>query len=485
MAIEVQEGASTPAPDVALVVDLDGTLTPADTLHEGLINLVKTRPLDVLRLPAWLGAGKARFKRQVAARAPIDASLLPYSEVVLDRLREARAAGRRTVLATASDAATAHAIAEHIGLFDEVISSDGDNNLSGAAKRDALVERFGPRGFDYMANAAVDKPIWSAARTAILVNAPPALAGNLGNSPESVETLSQSAGFFVSLIAAARLYQWVKNILIFVPILAAQQLGGANLLQAGLAFLFFGLASSSVYLINDIMDLEADRRHPRKKHRPFASGRLALLPGLSTAALLMAASLAGAFYAAPQFGLVLVGYLLVTGNYSLWIKRFALVDVIVLAGLYTLRIIAGGAVTDTPLSLWLLAFSMFLFTSLAFAKRYAEVADVFERGETDVDGRGYRAGDQNLLMALGTAAGIASIVTLALFVNSPTDPGLYNTPELLWGVCPVLLYWVAHIWLAAQRGVMTDDPIVFAFGDPASRAALVAALIPVGLAIWL
>jgi 4-hydroxybenzoate polyprenyltransferase len=486
MVIQVQDGMPEPAsPEVALAVDLDGTLILTDTLHEGLVKLLKARPFDALRMPAWLGAGKARFKREVAVRAPIDVSLLPYNELVLERVREARAAGRRTVLATASDAAVAHAIADHLGLFDEVIASEEDNNLSGARKRDALVDRFGPQGFDYMANASADKPVWSVARTAILVNAPPALAADVRNGHDSVETLSRRDGFFASLIEAARLYQWVKNLLIFVPILAAQQLGGASLLQAGLAFLFFGLAASSVYLINDMIDLEADRRHPRKSQRPFASGRLGLLPGVLTAAILVVVALVGAFLVAPLFGLVVVGYLVVTSAYSLWIKRVPLIDVIVLAGLYTLRIIAGGAATDTPLSLWLLAFSMFLFASLAFAKRYAEVADVLSRGERNVGGRGYRAGDQNVLMALGTAAGIASVVTLALFVNNPTEPELYRTPELLWGVCPVLLFWVAHIWLAAQRGALTDDPIVFAFGDRASRAALVIAVIPVGLANWL
>lgn len=486
MAIEVQDGTPAPAaPDVALVVDLDGTLTLTDTLHEGVVKLLKSRPFDALRLPSWLGAGKARCKREIAARAPLDVSLLPYNELVLDRLRAARAAGRHTVLATASDAAVAHAVAEHLGLFDEVIASEGDNNLSGAAKREALVARFGERGFDYMANSVTDKPVWSTARTAILVNAPPALTADMRNGHEDIENASKSSGFMGSLIEAARLYQWVKNVLIFVPILAAQQFSGASLLQAGLAFLFFGLASSSVYLFNDAMDLESDRRHPRKRQRPFASGRLALLPGLLAAAVLMIASLIGAFFVGAQFGLVLVAYLIATSAYSLWIKRYPLIDVIVLAGLYTLRIIAGGAATDTPLSLWLLAFAMFLFASLAFAKRYAEVTEVFGRGESSVDGRGYRAGDQGVLMALGTAAGMASVVTLALFVNNPTEPDLYATPELLWGVCPVLLFWVAHIWLAAQRGVLTDDPIVFAFGDNASRAALVFALIPVGLAIWL
>ena len=486
MAVESQSGTPVPAAsDVALAVDLDGTLILTDTLHEGLVKLLKGRLFDVFRLPAWLGAGKARLKREVAARAPLDVSLLPYNEPVLERVREARTAGRRTVLATASDAVVANAVASHLGLFDEVIASAADKNMSGATKRDALVERFGAGGFDYIANAPVDKVIWSAARTAILVNAPPLLISDIKNDREHVEILSKKEGFWANLVKAARPYQWVKNVLIFVPILAAQQLGGTTLLQAGLAFLFFGLAASSVYLVNDLVDLEADRRHPRKKQRPFAAGRLPILPGLLTAAALMAISIVGAFSVAPLFGLALVGYLIITSAYSLWIKRFSLIDVILLAALYTLRIVAGSVATDTPLSLWLLAFSMFLFTSLAFAKRYAEVADVFARGETNVDGRGYRAGDQDVLMALGMAAGVASIVTLALFVNNPTEPELYQSPKLLWWVCPILLFWIAHLWLAARRGTLTDDPIVFAFGDWASRAALGIAVIPVALAIWL
>ena len=370
-------------------------------------------------------------------------------------------------------------------LFDEVIASEADNNLSGAAKRDALVERFGAEGFDYMANAPVDRAVWSAARTAILVNASPTLVDNIKKEHKHVEILSTNTGVVASLIEAMRLYQWVKNILIFVPILAAQQFSGVGILQSVLAFLFFGLAASSVYLVNDILDLEADRRHPRKRNRPFAAGRLGLLTGIVTAGGLALISIIGAFIVGPQFGLVLVGYLIVTSTYSLWIKRLPIIDIIVLASLYTVRIIAGGAATDTPLSLWLLAVSMFLFASLAFAKRYAEVADVFNRGVSNVDGRGYRTGDQSVLMALGTAAGMASIVTLALFVNNPTDPDLYSSPEFLWGVCPILLYWVAHVWLAAQRGALTDDPIVFAFRDRASRAAFMVALIPVVLAVWL
>jgi 4-hydroxybenzoate polyprenyltransferase len=496
MVIEVQEGGPEPVPaasefasdaasDVALVVDLDGTLTLTDTLHEGVVKLVKTRPLHVLRMPAWLAAGKARFKHEIAVHAPLDVSLLPYDEALIERARAARMAGRRTVLATASNVTVARKVAEHLGLFDEIIASEADRNITGAAKRDALVERFGAGGFDYMANAPVDKTVWSAARTAILVHASPKLISDIKNSKEHVEILSEKPKFLTNLIEAARLYQWVKNLLIFVPLLAAQQFDGASIVQAGLAFLFFGLAASSVYLVNDLLDLEADRHHPRKRQRPFASGRLAVLPGLFTAAALGLGSLLGALIVGPEFALVLVAYLMITGAYSLWIKRQPLVDIIVLASLYTLRIIAGGAATETPLTLWLLAVSMFLFASLAFAKRYAEVTDVFARGESDVEGRGYRSGDQNVLMALGTASGVASIITLALYVNGSTQSGLYNTPEMLWGVCPVLLYWVAHIWLAAQRGTLTDDPIVFAIRDWASRAAFLVALIPVALAVWL
>ncbi|NKB49607.1 MAG: UbiA family prenyltransferase [Alphaproteobacteria bacterium] len=361
MAIEVQEGAPEPgspvsdgtsdlasdvapdiAPDIALVVDLDGTLTRTDTLHEGVVELLKNRPFDVLRLPGWLGAGKARFKHEIATHAPVDVGLLPYDDDVLEHVRAARAAGRRTVLATASNVAVAQAIGAHLGLFDEVIASTADHNISGAATRDLLVERFGAGGFDYMANAPVDKIVWSAARTAVLVNALSALTSDVKSAKEHVEILSEKASFLTSLAEAARLYQWVKNILIFIPILAAQQFSGLSLVQAVLAFLCFGLAASSVYLVNDLMDLEADRRHPRKKQRPFASGRLAVLPGLFTAGVLGLVSLAGAFFVGSEFGLVLIGYLLITGAYSLWIKRQPLVDIIVLASLYTLRIIAGG-----------------------------------------------------------------------------------------------------------------------------------------------
>ncbi len=466
-----------------LVVDLDGTLTPVDTLHEALVKLIKERPRAALKIPRWLAAGKAEFKSNVADHATVDATILPYNAAVLERIEQARSEGWTIVLATASDRRVADAVAEHLGVFDEVIATTGENNLSGGAKRDALIERFGHGGFDYMGNDEADLPVWEAARRKLVVDAPDAVVAKARQMRGDAEIVSARVGVIRPLVKAARIYQWVKNLLIFVPLAASQQLSAANLGNAFLAFLCFCFAASSIYLINDILDLEADRRHPRKRLRPFASGRAPIKNGLVGAVVLMAVALTGAALVAPAFALVLLGYLFVTVNYSMWLKRHAIIDIVVLAGLYTLRILAGGAAIGVPLTLWLLGFSMFLFASLAFAKRYSEVAELLRRDEHTAAGRGYRIGDQNVLMSLGTSCGMASILTLALYVNSTQASGLYGDPRILWAECPLLLYWISRVWFAAQRERLTDDPIVFAFKDRVSRYVFAVALIPIALAL--
>ena len=468
-----------------LVVDLDGTLTPVDTLHEALVKLIKEQPRAVLQMPQWLAAGKARFKSKVADHATVDATILPYNAAVLERIEQARSEGWTIILATASDRRIADAVADHLGLFDDVIATTGERNLSGGAKRDALIEHFGHGGFDYMGNDDVDHPIWEVARRPLLVDAPDTVVAKARRMRPDAEILSARSRGLKPLIKAARVYQWVKNLLIFVPLLASQQITAANLFQTFLAFFCFSAAASSIYLINDIFDLEADRRHPRKCRRPFASGRAPILHGLVGAIVLMVAALAGAVLVAPAFALVLLGYLFVTVNYSMWLKRYAIIDIVLLAGLYTVRILAGGAAIDVPLTLWLLGFSMFLFSSLAFAKRYAEVVELLHREEQTAAGRGYRIGDQNVMMSLGTTCGVASIVTLALYVNSAAASGLYGNPQFLWAECPLLLYWISRVWLAAQRERLTDDPIVFAFKDRASRYVFAIALVPILLALAL
>ncbi len=468
-----------------LVVDLDGTLTPVDTLHEALVKLVKEQPRAALRLSSWLGAGKAGFKSRVADHATVDASVLPYNSAVLERVEQARSEGATIVLATASDRRVAEAVADHLGVFDEIIATTPERNLSGAAKRDALIERFGDGGFDYIGNDTADIPVWRAARRALVVDASASVAAQARGIRPDAEILSERASGLKPLVKAARIYQWVKNLLIFVPVLASQQISAPVLMQAFLAFLCFSMAASSIYLVNDIFDLEADRRHPRKCRRPFASGAAPISRGLVAAGGLMAAAIIGSLLLPAAFTMVLLGYLFVTINYSMWLKRHAIIDIVLLAGLYTVRILAGGAATDIPLTLWLLGFSMFLFASLAFAKRYSEVAELLRRQEETAPGRGYRVGDQNVLMSLGTSCGMASILTLALYVSSASASGLYGDPRFLWGICPLLLYWISRVWLAAQRERLTDDPIVFAFKDKASRLIFLLATVPIALALAL
>jgi 4-hydroxybenzoate polyprenyltransferase len=465
--------------DIPLCVDLDGTLTPVDTLHENLLGLVRHSPQSVVALPAWLAKGKAAFKRQVAAHAPLDAALLPFRHELLEWLREQRAAGRKLVLATAADRGVADAIANHLALFDEVVASDGEHNLSGEGKRQALVARFGEKGFDYAGNDKPDRIVWKSSRQAIVV-------GDAAAVEEARKVASVAKVFSVQRpslrlwLKAARLHQWVKNLLIFVPALLAHViLQPPIVFNTVLAFLAFGLCASSVYLINDLLDLEADRRHPRKRNRPFATGQLSAGSGALAAALLLAAAIALAVAVNGYFCAVLAGYYVFTWAYSLRLKQIALLDVMMLAGLYTLRIIAGAAATRIPPSFWLLAFSVFIFLSLGIVKRFTELEDARQAGKNNASRRGYSADDLSLLMSLGTSSGYCAIVVMALYINSSDAQLLYTHHKPLWLMCPLMLFWISRIWLLTARAQMHDDPIVFALRDRVSLLllALLAAII--------
>ncbi len=451
-----------------LCVDLDGTLTPVDTLHESLLGLARQSPAALLALPGWLARGKAAFKQELAARVDFDAASLPYRQDLLEWLRQERATGRRLVLATAADRTIGEAVARHLELFDEVIASDGADNLSGDGKRRALVARFGEKGFDYAGNDTVDVAVWTSARHAIVV-------GNkalLERARRVAETGQVFAGAAPSLrlwIKEARLYQWVKNLLVFVPAILAHAIAQPPVLVATLlAFLAFGLCASSVYLINDLLDLQADRQHRFKRQRPFASGALSAGSGVLVAALLLYAAIAIALLVNGAFCAVLAAYYVCTWAYSLRLKRAALIDVVMLAGLYTLRLIAGAAAAGVAASFWLLAFSIFLFLSLGIVKRYTEVAEDHKAGRVAGHGRGYSAADLPLLMSLGTAAGYCAIVVMALYVNSPESQALYRHARGLWLICPMMLFWISRIWLMTTRGLMHDDPIIFALRDRVS-----------------
>lgn len=431
---------------VPLCVDLDGTLVKSNVLIESLVGALKHRPLLAFALPFWLARGRAVLKRELAERSVIDVARLPYDARLLADLRRERLAGRAIWLTTAADEKLAQQVANHLGLFDGVIASDGRENLKGEAKARELARRFGEKGFDYVGNDRHDIPVWNRAREKIRVDRRP--------HP------------WLGLARALRLHQWPKNLLVFVPLLTSHRLFEHNALVIGLhAFLAFSLTASAVYLANDLIDLEDDRRHPRKRARPVAAGEVPIETAIALIPVLVVAAAIVAVHLTPDFVALLGAYVAANLLYSLGLKRVALVDVFVLAALYTVRILAGAAAAAVPVSHWLLAFSLFVFLSLAFAKRFVEVSGVAARAETAVGGRGYLARDGPLVGMLGTSAGYLSVLVFALYITSREVVVLYKSPAILWFAVPLLLYWISRVWLLAQRGELHDDPVVFALRD--------------------
>ncbi|WP_313147987.1 UbiA family prenyltransferase [Stenotrophomonas sp.] len=472
----VPAGSGELTPGAALCVDLDGTLLRSDLLYESLLALLARSPLFALLVPFWLLRGKAYVKRQLASRVTLQVETLPYDERVVAMLRATPQ--RPRVLCTASDRLLVQSIADHLGVFDEVIASDGARNLAGQAKAEALVERYGERGFDYLGNHRVDLPVWKHAAGAVVVNASESLTNQASAQTRLIDHLPGQPGGLRTWIKALRLYQWLKNLLVLVPLLTAHRLFEPEaVVNAALAFLAFGLCASGVYLLNDLLDLAPDRQHPRKRKRPFAAGTLPLFHGLVATPLLTLAGFALALWTSPAFALVLLIYFITTLAYSFTLKRIVMIDVVVLAALYTVRIIGGAFAIDSPRSFWLLAFSMFIFLSLALLKRYTELTAAATQGKQNASGRGYSVADLPLVQSFGTAAGYIGVLVFALYINSPDSLRLYATPQVLWLLCPVLLYWISRAWFVAHRGDMHDDPIVFAARDRVSQGVGLAGLI--------
>lgn len=463
-----------------LCVDLDGSLIRSDLLHESVLLLAKTAPWRLLALPWWLLRGKATLKARIADRVAPQAALLPYNESLLEWLRTQRAAGRRLVLCTASDERYARQVAEHLGIFDDVLATDGRTNLSAERKAAALVGRFGKAQYDYVGNAAADVPVWAGAARAVVVGGR-ALQDAAGRVAEVERSFPLPGSRLRAWMRGLRPHQWLKNILLFLPLLGAHRWGdAAALAKVATAFLAFGGCASAVYIVNDLFDLESDRQHPRKRLRPFASGLLPIPAGVCAAAALLACAFVLALSVSLEFTEWLFVYLVATQAYTFGLKAIALVDCLMLAGLYTLRVVAGGAAIAQPVSFWLLAFCLFLFLSLAFLKRFAELTGALARGTEPAKGRGYRVEDRQLLQSFGVTSGMAAALVLALYLNSDTVLRLYGHPDRLWFTLPALLFWICWMWLRAARAQMHDDPVVFAVRD---RASLVAGALFL-LTIW-
>lgn len=459
--------------DVPLVVDLDGTLIKTDMLTEGMLRSLLLRPLTLLSVPRWLAAGKATLKLKLAEEGGVDVNSLPYNEDMLEYCKEERNRGRRIYLATAANRVLAEAVAEKVGFFDAVFASDDRTNLAGSEKAKRLCAEFGERGFDYAGDAAADLPVWERANGIIGVNCAARFAHQIQETYPNAQFIGNRAGRLRMLVRAMRVHQWAKNVLLFVPAIAAHSVGAESIAASILGFLAFSLVASSVYLVNDLVDLNSDRAHPTKRHRPFASGDLPLISAAWLVPLLLATGFGLASLLSWQFVGVLAGYLGLTFAYSLWLKRKMLVDMLVLGGLYTLRIVAGAVAIGVTVSPWLLGFSLFLFLALAIIKRYTELQRMVSIKQAAPLARGYQLEDLPILGALGAASSFSSVVIFSLYINSPAVISLYRSPELLWLVCPLLIYWTSRLLTLAHRGVMHDDPMVFALKDKVSLSTIV------------
>ena len=452
-----------------LCVDLDGTILKTDLLWECMISLIQVQPSALLLLPIWLMQGKAALKRQLADRAELKVETLPYRAEVLAFLATQQEQGRHIALVTGSDSSLAESVASHLGLFDEVHGTREGRNLSGKEKAAFLQTKFSSTGFDYIGNSNVDMPVWKTAREGYVVG-----DGGLARRAASVthvEAVFESkAPSLLSWLKALRGHHWAKNLLLFLPLLLSHNLDVFSIGATAVGFLLFGLCASSIYILNDLLDLHSDRAHPWKAKRPFASGETPIPSGLLVSMILVTSSIALGFWLKPAFGAVLIAYVVTTVWYSTALKRVPLVDVFVLSGFYSIRIWAGSVITSVPLSDWFLAFSFFFFFSLAAAKRYSELLHAAELVESGNSGRAYDRNDRDVFIHLGIGSSFSAVLILALYVHSKEVLNLYRRPELLLLICPVILYWLSRLWFRANRGELDDDPVVLSIRDPVSYA---------------
>ena len=459
-----------------LIVDLDGTLTPTDTLLESIVYVLKHKPREALKFPFKILQGRAAFKEFVAAKSNFTAEDIPYRVAFLDYLRGEKKKGRRIILATAAHGEIADKVAKHLDIFDGVLASDSTKNLKGAAKLNAIRASVGD-SFVYAGDSTADVPIWKAAQAAILVGVSPRIAATVRQStPIEHEFPREDAGIRTWL-RALRVHQWVKNLLLFVPMLTAFSfLNIDKLTSMVMAFFAFSLAASATYLVNDLLDLESDRAHPRKRRRPLASAQISIAQAMAMAigALMIALMLAAAV--SQNFFFMLLLYLALTSLYSWVLKKHVLIDVLTLSMLYTLRILAGAIAAGVMASSWLLAFSVFIFFSLALVKRCAELVAIAQMGQDATHGRDYRVADLVVLWPLGVGSALCAVVVFGLFISADETQARYASPQLLWLVAMGLIYWLSRLWIKSARGEMHDDPIVFAARDLGSRISVLAML---------
>lgn len=465
---------TTDATSVApvLCIDLDGTLLRGDLLYEGLAQVLATNPFRLPRVLAWLAKGRRAFKERLATSAELDVAVLPYREEVVELARQARAAGRRVLLVTAAADSLATRVADHLGIFDEVIASGlARGNLAGQRKADYLVERFGRSGYEYVGDSRNDLPVWGSAATGIAVDVPGGLRRRLAAGPTPMRFLESIRPTAAIWLRQLRLHQMSKNVLVFLPLLLAHQFFNWDALGRALVmFAAFCLLSAGTYVFNDLHDLDKDRHHPTKRQRPLASGRISIPVAAAASIGLVLAGLGVAFLLGPTAGLILLGYLVLTLSYSLVLRSMIVGDVLALAGLYTVRIFAGAIAIGVAVSIWVALTSIFLFFSLALMKRVAELVN---HDRESSGGRSYLRHDRTAVLSAGISSGMVAILVVAMYIDSDVAKATYSTPELLWAIIPLLLFWLTRMWLVTDRGQMHDDPVAYAMRDHTSQVVVV------------
>ena len=474
----------TIADRIPLVVDIDGTLICSDLMFEAALQLVATQPWNAWKLVRWLVRGKASFKKNLADTVDPHISSMPLREETVAAIAAANAQGREVWLASASDHRWVEQIAARIDGVDGLMGSDGVTNLAGPNKAAALVERFGYKGFDYIGDQMVDMPVWDAARSQIMIARTGGLERAVKRRFPEVQIIARPRTPIRLYFKAMRPYQWAKNALVFLPAIAGHQLGDPAVLMATItAFFAFSIAASSAYIINDLLDLPGDRDHHRKSKRPFAAGQISIPRGIAMAIGLMVVAIGTAALLPLEFLAILLGYVALTLCYSFYLKRQMLVDVIILGGLYTMRVLGGIAATGEEKSQWLLMFCLFFFLSLAIVKRCSELVARRDAGKSAPPGRGYAINDLAMLLPLGAAAGYASVMVVMLYLSSPQIASLYAHPLRMWLICPLLIYWISRALMLANRDEMHDDPIIFAMTDKVSWLTGVVAAVIIAISI--
>lgn len=465
-----------------LVVDLDGSLIKNDLLIDAILLFIFKNPLNIFRIIKFLFKGKSNLKYKLAQEINIDPQYLPYNENVLEIIKKEREGGKKIILATASNEKYADQISRYLGLFDGVFASDEKTNLRSKNKADKLVSKFGEGGFDYIGDSKDDLNVWKKSNISYIVKSKCGKILKKLKKLHRVKNVAKSSKIQIIekhskksclriWLKQIRIHQWSKNLLVFVPLLASHSFFDFESMKYSiLAFILFSLCASSVYILNDLVDMQSDRAHKTKKNRPIASGNISVCSALLSCVILLIISLIVPYYLMPiWFFISLISYYVLTLSYSLVLKKLEIFDVIILASLYTMRIIAGAFAISVNLTFWILSFSMFIFLSLALVKRHSEIFDCRKSGKEDsISGRGYCTNDLEMISSLGAAAGYLSVMILALYVQDPNTIELYSKPRIIWFACPVFLFWISRIWMLTHRGKIHEDPVFFAIKDKVS-----------------